>query len=33
MDPASFGDACNTCAATACSTYVALFTRKQQAAT
>ena len=31
MDPASFGDACNTCAVTACSTYVALFTRKQQA--
>ena len=32
MDPASFGEACNTCAVTACSTYLALFTRKQQAA-
>jgi hypothetical protein len=29
MDPSSFGDACNTCAVTACSTYLALFTRKQ----
>lgn len=28
MDPTSFGDACNTCAITACTTYVALFTRK-----
>lgn len=31
LDPASFGEACNTCAVEACSTYVALFTRKQQA--
>jgi hypothetical protein len=31
MDPDSFGDACNTCAVTACSTYLALFTRKERA--
>lgn len=31
MDPESFGEACNTCAVTACSMYLALFTRKQQA--
>ena len=31
LDPASFGEACTTCAAGACSTYVALFTRKQEA--
>ncbi len=31
LDPASFGQACTTCAVTACSTYVALFTRKQEA--
>jgi len=31
MDPDSFGDACNTCAVTACSTYLALFTRKETA--
>ncbi len=31
LDPASFGEACNTCAVTACSAYVALFTRKQEA--
>ena len=29
LDPSSFGEACTTCAVTACSTYVALFTRKQ----
>ncbi len=29
MDPDSFGEACNTCAVTACDTYLALFTRKQ----
>jgi hypothetical protein len=28
LDPASFGEACTTCAVTACATYVALFTRK-----
>ncbi len=28
LDPSSFGEACTTCAVTACSTYVALFTRK-----
>lgn len=28
MDPTSFGEACNTCAITACTTYVALFTRR-----
>jgi len=30
LDPSSFGEACTTCAVTACSTYVALFTRKQE---
>ena len=29
LDPSSFGEACTTCAITACSVYVALFTRKQ----
>ena len=28
LDPASFGTACTSCAETACSTYVALSTRK-----
>ncbi len=28
LDPATFGEACTTCAETACSTYKALFTRK-----
>ncbi len=31
LDPESFGLACTTCAVTACSTYVALFTKKQEA--
>ncbi len=31
LDPESFGLACNSCAITACSTYVALFTRRQDA--
>jgi hypothetical protein len=31
LDPASFGQACTTCAVSACSTYVALFTRKKEA--
>lgn len=31
LDPASFGEACTTCAVEACSTYVALFTRKPAA--
>ena len=30
LDPASFSDACTSCAETACSTYRALFTRKAQ---
>ena len=30
MEPESFGEACNACAITACSTYVALFTRKAE---
>lgn len=30
LDPSSFGDACTTCAVSACATYVALFTRKQE---
>ncbi len=30
LDPSSFGEACTTCAVTACATYVALFTRKQE---
>ncbi len=29
LDPESFGDACTTCAVTACSAYVAIFTRKK----
>ncbi len=29
LDPESFGDACTSCAVTACSAYVALFTRKK----
>ena len=29
LDPSSFAQACTTCAVTACSAYVALFTRKQ----
>ncbi|MDK1019853.1 MAG: hypothetical protein QGD89_10695 [Actinomycetota bacterium] len=28
LDPSSFGEACTTCAVSACATYVALFTRK-----
>lgn len=28
LDPASFTEACTTCAITACATYVALFTRR-----
>lgn len=32
LDPSSFGEACTTCAVSACSIYVALFTRKQEAA-
>jgi hypothetical protein len=31
LDPSSFGEACTTCAVTACSVYVALFTRKNAA--
>ncbi|MDK1010866.1 MAG: hypothetical protein QGM48_07295 [Actinomycetota bacterium] len=31
LDPSSFTAACTTCAVTACSTYVALFTRKPEA--
>ncbi len=31
LDPESFVEACNTCATDACSTYVALFTRKREA--
>ena len=31
LDPSSFGEACTTCAVTACSTYVALLTRKREA--
>ena len=30
LDPASFGTACTSCAETACSNYVALFTRKTE---
>lgn len=30
LDPESFVEACNTCAESACSTYVALFTRKRE---
>ncbi|MCP3991861.1 MAG: hypothetical protein GY724_22500 [Actinomycetia bacterium] len=30
LDPTSFGEACTTCAETACLTYKALFTRKAQ---
>lgn len=29
LDPLSFGQACNECAIGACSSYVALFTRKR----
>jgi len=29
LDPESFGEACTTCAVTACPTYIALFTRKR----
>lgn len=29
LDPLSFGQACNECALGACSTYVAIFTRKK----
>jgi hypothetical protein len=29
LDPSSFSEACTTCAVTACTTYVALFTRKR----
>jgi hypothetical protein len=28
LDPSSFTDDCNTCAETACATYLALFTRR-----
>ncbi len=28
MDPSSFGEACTSCAITACTTYVAIFTRR-----
>ncbi len=28
LDPASFGEACTSCAETACTSYKALFTRK-----
>ncbi|MEZ5175597.1 MAG: hypothetical protein R2823_05265 [Acidimicrobiia bacterium] len=28
LDPDSFGDSCNECAVTACSEYLALFTRR-----
>jgi len=31
LDPSSFGAACTTCAVTACSAYLALFTRKREA--
>ncbi len=31
LDPASVGEACTTCAVSACATYVALFTRRQDA--
>ncbi|MCH7667989.1 MAG: hypothetical protein IIC71_02105 [Acidobacteria bacterium] len=30
LDPSSFGDACTSCAVTACATYVALYTRKRE---
>ncbi len=30
IDPDSFDETCNTCAITACSTYLALFTRKPE---
>lgn len=29
LDPDSFGAACTTCAVTACSAYIAIFTRKK----
>ncbi len=31
LDPSSFTEDCNSCAETACATYVALFTRKATA--
>ncbi len=31
LDPASFGEACTSCAVGACALYVALFTRKKDA--
>ena len=31
LDPESFVEACNSCAEAACSTYVALFTRRPEA--
>ena len=31
LDPSSFGEACTSCAVTACDIYLALFTRKRQA--
>jgi hypothetical protein len=31
LDPESFGEACTSCAEAACSTYVALFTRRREA--
>ena len=31
LDPDSFGEACTTCAVSACSAYVVLFTRKADA--
>ena len=30
IDPTSFGEACAACAETACSNYIALFTRKPE---
>ena len=33
LDPESFGEACTTCAVSACAMYVALFTRKEHANT
>ncbi len=32
LDPATFGEACTSCAITACATYVALFTRQKPVA-
>ena len=31
LDPSSFGEACTSCAISACTTYVALYTRRQNA--